>query len=106
MNAGNLGWVMEFQTFSALDGAARAVELNQKYDGLKTDDVLRELIVNEFPGKIALASAFGTESAVLLHLVSGIDPSVPVIFLDTGKHFDETISYRDTLIERLGLTDV
>jgi phosphoadenosine phosphosulfate reductase len=97
---------MEFQTSSALDCALLAAELTRKYDGLKTEALLRELVVNEFPGEITLASAFGTESAVLLHLVAGIERSVPIIFLDTGKHFDETIAYRDLLIERLGLTDV
>jgi phosphoadenosine phosphosulfate reductase len=97
---------MEFQTSSALVGAERAGELERKFDGFEPAELLRQLIVNEFPGKIALASAFGTESAVLLHLVAGIDPSLPVIFLDTGKHFDETIAYRDMLVERLGLSDV
>ena len=33
-----------------------------------------------------------------------IDPSLPVLFLDTGKHFAETLAYRDLLVERLGLT--
>jgi phosphoadenosine phosphosulfate reductase len=97
---------MEFQTSSALGGAVRAAELNCKYEGLKTEAVLRALLVDEFPGEITLASAFGTESAVLLHLLAGIDRGIPVIFLDTGKHFDETIAYRDRLVERLGLTDV
>jgi len=106
-HAGIEGWgIMEFLTSSALDGAARAAELARKYDGLTTDQLLKNLAVNEFPREITLASAFGTESAVLLHLVAGIDPSIPVIFLDTGKHFDETIAYKDLLIERLGLTDV
>ncbi|HEY3638720.1 MAG TPA: phosphoadenylyl-sulfate reductase [Rhizomicrobium sp.] len=97
---------MELRTSSTLDSAARAVELNGQYDKLKTKELLRALIVKEFPGQIALVCSFGTESAVLLHLVADIDCSLPVIFLDTGKHFDETISYRDSLVERFGLTDV
>ena len=97
---------MQIQTSSALDAAARAAELNGKYDRFTTDELLRDLIVKEFPGQITLASAFGTESAVLLHLVASVDRDVPIIFLETGKHFDETISYRDSLVERFGLTDV
>ena len=59
-----------------------------------------------FPGKIALVSSFGTESAALLHMAAAIDPSVSVIFLDTGHLFPQTIDYRQDLARRLGLTDV
>lgn len=54
----------------------------------------------------ALVSAFGSESVVLLHMVAAVDPALPVIFLDTGRHFPETLAYRDRLVERLGLLDV
>ncbi len=70
------------------------------------DDLLRPLIETEFAGRIALVSSFGAEAAVLLHRVAQIDPAVPVIFLDTGKMFGETLRYREVLIERFGLTDV
>jgi phosphoadenosine phosphosulfate reductase len=56
--------------------------------------------------QLALVSSFGTESAALLKVVADVDPAIPVIFLDTGWLFAETLSYRDTLIERLGLRDV
>jgi phosphoadenosine phosphosulfate reductase len=58
-----------------------------------------------FAGRTALVTSFGAESAVLLHLVAGIDGATPVIFLETGKLFPETLAYRDRLIERLGLED-
>lgn len=45
--------------------------------------VTREL----YEGQIAVVSSFGAESAVLLHMISQIDPATPVLFLDTGKHF-------------------
>lgn len=70
------------------------------------ETVLRDAITRDFPGKIALVSSFGTESAILLHLVAQIDPTLPIIFLETGKLFPETLAYRDELIARLGLTDV
>jgi phosphoadenosine phosphosulfate reductase len=57
-------------------------------------------------GRPAVVSSFGAESAVLLHLVAGIDPATPVIFLDTGKLFAETLRYRDTLVRAFGLRDV
>ncbi|MGE5476539.1 MAG: phosphoadenylyl-sulfate reductase [Bacteroidales bacterium] len=59
-----------------------------------------------FAGRIAVTSSFGAESAVLLDLVAVVDPGLPVIFLDTGELFDETLEYRDTLARRLGLTNV
>jgi phosphoadenosine phosphosulfate reductase len=59
-----------------------------------------------FPGRIAAVSSFGTESAVLLHLLAEVDKAVPVIFIDTGKLFAETLRYRDALVMRLGLSDV
>ncbi len=56
--------------------------------------------------RLALVSSFGTESAALLKVMADVDPAIPVIFLDTGWLFAETLAYRDTLIEALGLRDV
>lgn len=56
-----------------------------------------------FPGRIAIVSSFGADSAVLLHQAAAVDRSIPVLFVDTGRHFPETLAYRDTLAERLGL---
>ncbi|MGC9270785.1 phosphoadenylyl-sulfate reductase [Acidiphilium sp.] len=57
-------------------------------------------------GRIALVSSFGTDSAVLLDMIARIDPGLPVIFLDTGRLFPDTIAYRNALIARLRLSDV
>jgi phosphoadenosine phosphosulfate reductase len=56
--------------------------------------------------RLALVSSFGTESAALLKVMADVDPAIPVIFLDTGWLFEETLAYRDALIARLGLRDV
>ena len=71
--------------------------------GLK---LLQAIVLGRFVGRIALVSSFGAESAVLLDLVARVDPATPVVFLDTQKLFPETLAYRDTLIDRLGLSDV
>jgi phosphoadenosine phosphosulfate reductase len=55
---------------------------------------------------LALVSSFGIESAALLKVMADVDPAIPVVFLDTGWLFEETLAYRDTLIEKLGLRDV
>ena len=59
-----------------------------------------------FPGKTAVISSFAAESVVLLHLVAEVDPSTPILFLNTGKMFGETLRYRDRLQDVLGLTDI
>ena len=56
--------------------------------------------------RLALVSSFGTESAALLKVMADVDPAIPVVFLDTGWLFEETLAYRDTLAAQLGLTDV
>jgi phosphoadenosine phosphosulfate reductase len=86
--------------------AQRVEALSQTYRGLHGEELLRPLIEREFKGRIALVSSFGTESAVLLHMVAAIDPTLPVLFIDTGKLFGETLAYRDELVKLLGLADV
>lgn len=83
-----------------------AVRLNNLFRGSDTQTLLEGVLREGLAGKVAAVSSFGAESAVLLHLIGSIEPSVPVLFLDTGKHFPETIDYRDRLIQRLGLEDV
>jgi phosphoadenosine phosphosulfate reductase len=56
--------------------------------------------------RLALVSSFGTESAALLKVMADVDPAIPVVFLDTGWLFQETLDYRDRLTAQLGLTDV
>ena len=53
-----------------------------------------------------VTSSFGAESAVLLHLLAGVAPEIPVLFLDTDLHFDETRRFRRDLAKDLGLTVV
>jgi phosphoadenosine phosphosulfate reductase len=55
---------------------------------------------------LAVVSSFGTESAALLKVMADVDAAIPVIFLDTGWLFEETLAYRDTLSATLGLRDV
>ncbi len=65
-----------------------------------------EAAARALPGRLAVVSSFGTESAALLKFVADVDPSLPVLFLDTLWLFKETLSYRDTLVARLKLSDV
>lgn len=81
-----------------------AVRLNERYRGAAAAELVEAAIRDEFTGRIALVSSFGSSAAVLLKLVAQADPATPVLFLDTGKHFGETLRYRDALVELLGLT--
>lgn len=80
--------------------------LRWRYGAMDASPLLEVMLRREFPGRIAVVSSFGTESAVLLDLVAAIDPSTPVLFLDTEKLFDETLRYRDAVAARLGLTNI
>ena len=83
-----------------------AIRLNRMFRGTETEDWLRAVVEGNLVGDIALVSSFGAESAALLHLVSRVDDSIPILFLDTGKHFSETLAYRDELTDLLGLNRI
>jgi phosphoadenosine phosphosulfate reductase len=89
-----------------LRGLRRVGELTALYAERDGISLLRPLIEREFSGRLAVVSSFGAESAVILAMVAEIDRSTPVLFLDTGKLFGETLRYRDRLVDRLGLSDV
>lgn len=84
---------------------ADADALNKRFAGVETLAMLRALFAEGLLGHTAVVSSFGTESAVLLHLVSRANLATPVIFVDTIKMFPETLAYRDTLIDMFGLSD-
>lgn len=67
-------------------------------------DLVRAMI-GEFGRDIALVSSCGAEAAVLLDMVARVDPATPVVFLETGKMFPETLDYAERLRTRFGLRD-
>ena len=86
--------------------AVAASRLESRFAGVKATSLLRLAMEDLFPGRIALVSSFGADSAALLHMVAQVDKSTPVVFVDTGQHFPETLGYRDRLVERLGLSKI
>lgn len=80
------------------------VRLGAMFEGLSAQALLAEAIGRRFRDRIAVVSSFGADSAVLLHLVASIDRTVPVLFIDTGRHFAETIQHREVLARRRGQT--
>ena len=86
--------------------AVDAAKLSDKLAIASPGEIVAEALRAVGRERLAVASSFGTESATLLKIVADVDPSIPVLFLDTGWLFPETLAYRDALIARLGLTDV
>ena len=83
-----------------------AAELDHALRDAAPHDVIATALKIVGRERLAVVSSFGTESAALLKVTADVDPAIPVVFLDTGWLFEETLAYRDTLIEKLGLTDV
>ena len=86
--------------------AIAASRIEDRFARLEAASLLRLAIQDLYPGRIALVSSFGADSAALLHMAAKIDASTPVVFVDTGQHFPETLSYRDELVDLVGLTNV
>ena len=83
-----------------------ALELDLALRHASPADVIAMALQTVGRERLAVVSSFGTESAALLKVMADVDPAIPVIFLDTGWLFEETLAYRDTLIAALGLRDV
>lgn len=94
------------QNISLEQASTDAAFLEEKLSGLSTQELLHKVLLEVYPGRIGIVSSFGAEAAVLLDLIARVDPATPVLFLDTGKHFPETLAYRDLLVDRLRLRDV
>ncbi len=85
---------------------AEAARLRGAFGHLEGEALLRSVIDSGLGGKIMMTSSFGAEAAVLLDLVAKVDPTIPVIFLDTRRLFGETLRYQKMLTELLGLEDI
>jgi phosphoadenosine phosphosulfate reductase len=95
---------MRHETFSG-EAVDRAAALTLAYAGASAEAILAGTLA-EFGDKVALVSSFGADSAVLLHMVSRIDPGLPVLMIDTAMLFEETLAYQRELARTLGLTNV
>jgi phosphoadenosine phosphosulfate reductase len=83
-----------------------AAEWDQALQSASPAEVIEAALRAVGRDQLALVSSFGTESAALLKVMADVDPAIPVLFLDTGWMFEETLAYRDDLVRQLGLRDV
>ncbi|MEN5170947.1 phosphoadenylyl-sulfate reductase [Brevundimonas pondensis] len=101
-----LVWRQRHATPPVEDAAVLAARLNDQWANADAESLLAAVLDPALGRKTAAVSSFGAEAAVLLHLISRVQPDLPVVFLETGQHFFQTLAYRRELTERLGLTDV
>jgi phosphoadenosine phosphosulfate reductase len=77
-------------------------EVNERLKGGRPQEILRWTVETFYP-KLTMATAFGPEGCVILHMLSEIEPRVRVFNLDTGYQFSETLALRDRIAERYGI---
>jgi phosphoadenosine phosphosulfate reductase len=82
-----------------------AARLNEELRGKSPHEIIR-VALREFGRGLTYVSSFGAESAAMLSLISDVDREMPIVFIDTGMHFHQTLQYRDQLAQLLGLTDI
>ena len=75
-------------------------QLNDDNKSLLPQNILEDSINNIFRKKMVYVCSFGTESAIILHMISEIDKSLPIILLNTEFLFKETIDYKNFLISK------
>lgn len=92
----------ELRQKSKVEQILRLAEINAELEALSAQERVRWALEN-LDGEFALASSFGIQSAVMLHMITREKPDIPVILTDTGYLFPETYRFIDELTERLSL---
>jgi phosphoadenosine phosphosulfate reductase len=75
--------------------------LTARFEDADPGDILRWAVETYAPDA-ALTCSFQHEGVVLAHMLQSIAPETPIVFINTGYHFPETLAYRDQLVERIG----
>ena len=85
-------------------GQNKLEELNKKFEISSPEEIIKKSL-NLFEKKIIYISSFGTESAIILHMISEVDKNVPIALLNTNFLFDKTLDYKNKLINILKLNN-
>jgi phosphoadenosine phosphosulfate reductase len=80
--------------------------LNERFEDARPADIVEWAVAESGLVGVALASAFQAEGTCVMHMATRVRPDVPVLFLETGFHFAETLTFKRELTERLGLNVV
>lgn len=77
--------------------------LNEKYKPLSARERITTLYEDFKMDDVMLTSSFAATSAFLLKLISDVTKKQEVFFIDTGYHFEDTLTYKEELTKRYGL---
>lgn len=88
------------------DAIQAVQDINAALIDASPSDIVRAALRLVGREQLASVSSFGIESAAFLKVIADVDPTIPVLFLDTGHMFEETLAYKDELVMALGLRDV
>lgn len=85
---------------------ANVAELNARFESATPEEIVRWALEGSGLDRIAIASAFQAEGTCVMHMATRVRPDVPILFLETGFHFAETLAFKTHLTELLGLNVV
>jgi phosphoadenosine phosphosulfate reductase len=80
--------------------------LNARFEAAEPSEIVRWALEASRLERIAIASAFQAEGTCVIHMATRVRPDVPILFLETGYQFVETLAFRDRLVEDLRLNVV
>jgi phosphoadenosine phosphosulfate reductase len=83
-------------TLQSADGAAQAEEWSRELEGRPAEEIVH-WAVDRFGDGLVIGSSFGKDSLVIVDIARRLRPEIPVLFLETGYHFAETLEFRDRL---------
>ena len=81
---------------------ADLAERNKTFESHTPQDLLR-WAAETFPGRVAAISALQRAGTVICHMVGSLELKIPILFVDTGVNFPETLATRDAIAESYGL---
>jgi phosphoadenosine phosphosulfate reductase len=79
-------------------------DLNERFESASPQEIVRWALERSGLERIAIASAFQAEGTCVMHMASLIRPDVPILFLETGFHFAETLAFKQQLVDLLHLS--
>jgi len=77
-------------------------QLNDRLDRAWPEEIIR-WAVGTFGADVAASSSFQTQSVPLLHIIGRTYPELPILFVDTGYHFPQTLQFRNEIQHMWGL---
>jgi phosphoadenosine phosphosulfate reductase len=82
------------------------VKLNLQFEEKKPLEIVRWALQHSGLERMAMASAFQAEGTAIIHMAVSLRPDLPILFLETGFHFAETLAFKQRLTERFDLNVV